>query len=69
MNFARAWLSRLISLGTVSPYKQPKDRLQAARENLAASLKPDPDYRRGRLAHLSSERVQRYWENVEGLLG
>lgn len=30
MNFARAWLSRLISLGTVSPYKQPKDRLQAA---------------------------------------
>jgi len=46
MNFARAWLSRLISLGTVSPYKQPKDRLQAARENLAASLKPDPDYRR-----------------------
>lgn len=40
-----------------------------ARDALAASLKPDPDYRRRRLAHLSPKRVQRYWENVEGLRG
>ena len=40
-----------------------------AKDALAASLKPDADYRRRRLAHLSSERVQRYWENVEGLRG
>ena len=38
-----------------------------AKDALAASLKPDPDYRRRRLAHLSSERVQRYWENVEAV--
>lgn len=40
-----------------------------AKDALAASLKPDADYRRRRLAHLSPKRVQRYWENVEGLRG
>ncbi len=67
MNFARAWISRLISLvtGRVNPTPSQKDRLQAAREALSASLKPNPDYRRRRLAHLPPERVRRYWENVE----
>ena len=68
MNFARAWISRLISLVTghaVTPTPYEQDRLQAAREALSASLKPNPDYRRRRLAHLPPERVRRYWENVE----
>lgn len=84
MNFARAWLSRLISLvktGRVSPTPSQEDRLQAAREgtspeipsdpcaDLEAVLKPNPDYRRRRLAHLPPERVRRYWENVEALRG
>ena len=71
MNFARAWISRLIRLVTghrafPSPYAE--DRLQAAREanaRLEATIHPDPDYRRRRLAHLPPERVRRYWENVE----
>jgi len=71
MNFARAWILRLIRLGTgVRPYTGiPHDRLQAAREALSAPLKPNPDYRRRRLAHLPPERVRRYWENVEALRG
>ena len=67
MNFARAWTSRLIRLVTglgIAPVPM-KDRLQAAREDLAKSLKPNPDYRRRRLAHLPPHRVRRYWENVE----
>lgn len=72
MNFARAWILRLIRLGTgVRPYTGiPHDRLQAAREanaRLEATIHPRPDYRRRRLAHLPPERVRRYWENVEAV--
>ena len=74
MNFARAWLSRLIRLAkTGHPQAlQTQDRLQAAREanaRLEATIHPDPDYRRRRLAHLPPERVRRYWENVEKARG
>lgn len=34
---------------------------------LRASLKPDPEYRKRRLAQFSRERVARYWRNVEGV--
>jgi len=71
MTFARA-IMRLIRLAKTGLGIAPvpmKDRLQAAREDLAKSLKPDPDYRRRRLAHLPPERVRRYWENVEALRG
>ena len=37
--------------------------------SLTQALKPNPDYRRRRLAHLPPERVRRYWENVEALRG
>lgn len=69
MNFARAWISRLISLVTgIRPYTGiPHDRLQAAREALAASLKPNPDYRRRRLAQMSPESTQRYLRNMEAV--
>ena len=72
MNFARAWISRLIRLvtGRVNPTPSQKDRLQAAREanaRLEATIHPRPDYRRRRLAHLPPHRVRRYWENVEAV--
>jgi hypothetical protein len=73
MNFARAWISRLISLAKTGLGIAPvpmKDRLQAAREanaRLEATIHPRPDYRRRRLAHLPPERVRRYWENVEAV--
>ena len=50
------WLTRLIER-------------RKAKDALSASLKPNPDYRRRRLAHLPPERVRRYWENVEALRG
>ena len=71
MNFARA-IMRLIRLAKTGLGIAPvpmKDRLQAAREDLAKSLKPDPDYWRRHLAHISPERVRRYWENVGAMRG
>ncbi len=71
MNFARAWILRLIRLGTgVRPYTGiPHDRLQTAREDLAKSLKPDPDYWRRHLAHISPERVAKCKRNMEEVRG
>ena len=73
MNFARAWHlpMRLIRLVTgVCPYKGiPGDRLQAAREELAMSLKPDHDYWRRHLAHISPERVAKCKRNMESRRG
>ena len=66
MNFARAWISRLIRLVTGPPQSpQTQDRLRAAREALAQSLKPDPDYWRRHLAHISPERVAKCKRNME----
>lgn len=70
MNFARAWISRLIRLAKTGLGIAPvpmKDRLQAAREDLAKSLKPDPDYWRRHLAHISPERVAKCKGNMEAL--
>lgn len=38
-----------------------------ANRRLAKSLKPDPDYRKRRLAQMTPERRARYQQNLEGL--
>ena len=39
-------------------------RRRLAVKRLRASMRPDPDYRERRLAQLSRERRERYWQNV-----
>lgn len=41
----------------------------SAAERLAASMHPNPEYRRRRLAAFKPERVQRYHQNVAKTLG
>ena len=53
-----------------------RDHFNAARDKRKAMtavrvkpipLRPDPEYRRNRLAQFSPERRARYWRNVAGL--
>lgn len=40
-----------------------------ARRRLERSLKPDPQYRERRLAQFSTERRQRYFDNIAAIKG
>lgn len=40
-------------------------RAKLARKRLNATLRPDPDFRERRLAQFSTERRQRYFDNIK----